>query len=280
VVGSGDSLGISIGESGRIFTGSEDDTIAGEADNGDGVSNAGIIFTDVGDDLLIGNSENGIGVVNSNLINFANGSDRLIARSLDGDSSGLLNDGGSVFMGRDGDAVEGESLGGYGISNINNGILNAGSGADQIVGIGGSAGVFNQGTIDAGADDDSLVGRVRGAEGAAIWNEGFISMGEGNDTVDAILGGFTGGGIVDLGNGNDAILGFGDVNVNGGAGTDRLLLDAGTYQISEGVITRSGSSAVLTFQGIERIGSATSGDSVNLLNGTLVIGVDGAIAFT
>lgn len=182
-------------------------------------------------------------------------------------------------MGRDADAVEGQSLGGYGISNINNGILNTGSGADQIVGIGGSAGIFNQGTIEAGADADSLVGQVRAEEGAAIWNEGFISMGEGNDTVDGILGGYSGGGIIDLGGGNDTILGFGNVNALGGSGTDRLLLNAGTYQISDGIILCSGFDAVMSFQGIERIGSATSGESVNLLNGTLVIGADGAIAF-
>jgi len=279
VVGTGDWQGISCSESGRIFTGSEDDVIAGEGDNGGGVFNAGIIFTDTGDDTLFGSSENGIGVYNSNLINFANGSDRLVGVSSEDQSSGIVNDGGSVFMGRDSDSITGKSFGGSGISNINNGILSTGSGADALLGEGGTAGIFNQGTIDAGADDDSLIGRGSEVEGVAIWNEGFISMGDGNDTVNGLFGGFSGGGAIDLGAGNDTILGFGDVNVIGGSGSDRLLLDAGTYLISDGAILCCDSYVVMTVQGFERIGSATSGETVNLRNGTLVVESDGDFSY-
>ena len=86
---------------------------------------------------------------------------------------------------------------------------------------------------------------------AGIANFGLIATGKGNDTVDALTGGFFGFGLTDLGEDNDTLKGFGSGFFDGGAGTlDLLTLNVGTpitynvsnlvggfYEISYGSVT-------------------------------------------
>jgi hypothetical protein len=46
----------------------------------------------------------------------------------------------------------------------------------------------------------------------------------GDDRVDALIGGFGGGGLIKLGSGDDQAYGFGDIRIDGGSGHDRVFL--------------------------------------------------------
>ncbi len=63
-----------------------------------------------------------------------------------------------------------------------------------------------------------------GQRGIAIYNEGTVKTGGGNDTIDALEGGFGGGGKYFLGWGRDTVKGFGDGYFDGGWGRDTLML--------------------------------------------------------
>jgi hypothetical protein len=114
------------------------------------------------------------------------------------------------------------------------------------LGIGLAAGILNGGTIKTGSSNDVITGSGSGSIAdssldlfAGIANFGGISTGAGTDTVDALVGGFTGDGLVDLGDDNDTLKGFGSGFFDGGAGTDLLTLNTVvvgspvTYNVSE-----------------------------------------------
>ncbi|MBE9155167.1 hypothetical protein [Cyanobium sp. LEGE 06113] len=90
----------------------------------------------------------------------------------------------------------------------------ADNGADGITGDGGVAG--DAGSSGLKGDD--------GQRGIAIYNEGTVKTGGGNDTIDALEGGFGGGGKYFLGWGRDTVKGFGDGYFDGGWGRDTLVL--------------------------------------------------------
>ena len=121
---------------------------------------------------------------------------------------------------------------------INFGIVNTLDGNDKITGTGtdtgtgffSGVGIYNAGTINTGADNDTITGTGSGT-GYGIYNPGTIDTGAGFDIVDARAGGFGGNGTIRLGADNDFIKGFGSGNFFGGTGTDRLELTAGTYTV-------------------------------------------------
>jgi hypothetical protein len=152
-----------------------------------------------------------------------------------------------------------------------------GLGDDCIVGqnastgaIANTYGIYNTGTIDLGAGNDSIQGiKVStAATGAAIFNNGSILGGDGNDSFDALIGGWAGSGTVSGGNGADVVKGFGSGNFDGGAGAkDELILGEGVYNVKYNAVptainasfqlTRSGNpGVVMNVVGFEAIGSA------------------------
>ena len=59
-----------------------------------------------------------------------------------------------------------------------------------------------------------------------------LSTGGGEDTVDALNGGFDGDGLIDLGADNDTLIGGGfgsGITFDGGVGEDKVVLGDGTY---------------------------------------------------
>jgi hypothetical protein len=96
--------------------------------------------------------------------------------------------------------------------------------------------IFNLSRAADGADgvaggdgDNGIVGSagnsgVDGKQGYAIYNEGKIDTGVGRDTIDAMNGGFGGGGKYFLGLGRDTVKGFGHGTFYGGFSRDTLML--------------------------------------------------------
>jgi hypothetical protein len=122
---------------------------------------------------------------------------------------------------------------------------------------------MNSGTINTGNGNDTIT--CYGHYGIA--NMRSIDTGEGNDIVDALTGGFSGGGTIllgttNLGNGNDVIKGFGSGYFDGGLGTDKLLFGSGTYTVSNstnnGFYTINDGATDMLVQGFEFVGSASN----------------------
>jgi hypothetical protein len=164
-------------------------------------------------------------------------------------------------------------------------VVDTGDGNDQIVGEGGFAGSFglavDNSVISSGAGNDRITGINTSGQlfGIAVIGNGLISAGEGNDVVDASIGGFGYGGLIDMGTGNDTVLGFGDILIDGSTGNDKLLLTEGSYSItSEGAffdILKDGVTMIVS--SLELVGSALSGNTINLAPGTLTVAGDGSL---
>ena len=150
-------------------------------------------------------------------------------------------------------------------------------------------GIENWGTITMGleteADKDVLTGSSAGHPLVApapfydhtkigIFSAGTINFGGGKDVVDALLGGFGGGGVYNLGWTKtdadvDMVNGFGAGTFNGGGGRNGITLPDGDYAIScthkpisltdlaSGTLIRNGDqTTVMTFNGFDGIGGA------------------------
>jgi len=177
-------------------------------------------------------------------------------------------------------------------------VFNTGAGADRadFSSVDGH-GIENYGTITMGldteADKDVLTGSSAGhplvlpapfydPNKFGIFNKGTINFGGGKDVVDALLGGFGGGGTYNLGwtktvagkttqdTDVDVVNGFGAGTFNGGGGRNAITLPAGDYTINyntatghkpisltdlaSGALTKTGSTAVMTFNSFDGIG--------------------------
>ena len=241
-------------------------------DSGSGISiggnlqgKAGILKTEDGNDVLIGTAKNprrAVGIRNRGIIDTGKGEDFISGNATPkgtfggGINYGIRNDSlGTVSTGEGNDSIFGKAKArvSRGIENYSN--ISTGEGDDSIIGIaeaksnggvGGRIGIrqANLGAIDMGDGDDLIRGEGRtlgienpGSVNIGIQNGGVINMGKGNDTVDALTGGFSRSGTVgtvNLGKGEDLILGFGEQIVDGGEGYDTAMLginkdDAGIF---------------------------------------------------
>ena len=156
-------------------------------------------------------------------------------------------------------------------------------------------GILNMGLIDTGGGDDTITGIHLKKTGMGISNSGTIVMGDGDDLIDALTGGFSGDGYIDMGSGINTVMGIGDQTIDGGGNEkNKILLGAGKYQIvnqeGEGLYKSMGLGAfsisdlnvttgipvVMDIDGFGLIGGA--GKQASLLRireGTLVIGNNG-----
>lgn len=178
-------------------------------------------------------------------------------------------------------------------------VFNTGAGADRadFSSVDGH-GIENWGTITMGLDTEADKDVLTGSSGGhplipaapaytpgkfGIFNAGTINFGGGKDVVDALVGGFGGGGVYNLGwtktdarTGRvtqdadvDVVNGFGAGTFNGGGGRNGITLPDGDYAISythkpisltdlaSGALTRNGDqTTVMTFNGFDGIGGA------------------------
>jgi hypothetical protein len=146
---------------------------------------------------------------------------------------GIYNRGGSIDVDHGNDFISGTGNGienSVGILNIE-GSIEGNNGEDSIFGIGtgnGGFGIYNgDSNIDGGNGNDSISGTATSNSSdsvtVGILNQGTINTGNGNDTVDALTGGFAAIdalGEIDLGSGRDLIKGCGEQIVDGGRGFD------------------------------------------------------------
>jgi len=96
----------------------------------------------------------------------------------------------------------------------------------------GGIGIYNSSDgFGTASGNDIITGIGPAAGGFGIYNSGTITTLAGNDTIDAITGGFGGGGKYKLDEGNDTVKGFGIGTFDGGPGDDSLYLPSGSYKI-------------------------------------------------
>jgi hypothetical protein len=249
------------------------------------------VNTGAGNDSISGTSgSDGDGIsIGGATINMGSGNDKITGTSK-GRYGTALNISGSVDTGTGNDTLTGTSNGGDGINN--SGTILTGDGIDIITGSTNrnseyNAGLSNYGQINTGSGDDVITGKSKaGGQGKGIINTGTIKTEAGNDTVDALNGGFDsdpyrGTGLFDLGSDNDTVKGFGRGFFDGGSGTDRLLFNAGTYNIAAtggGFLISTGGKFMNTY-GFENVGSASNETTLGLKAGTLQITSAGGVSY-
>lgn len=156
---------------------------------------------------------------------------------------------------------------------VNYGVISANSGNDVIEfsSLSGPS-LVNTGQIHMGAGNDVLR-NVSPAPYDSIFsnsgvkplkNLGLIAMGPGDDLVDSLISpgspgvlpdpGFVGGGLIDMGSGQDTFRGYGVAKVLGGDGVDTLILPIGTYAITPLPGERFRLGSRMTVSGFERFG--------------------------
>ena len=204
-------------------------------------------------DTFVGAGEFG-GVVlrNSTLVETGNGNDAINGEG--GFVGVLVVEDSSLNMDGGNDTINGE--GGFsGVASAFGSEISMGDGNDTINGEGGSYGVdlfafdfIESNLIDMGGGNDAIIG-VGGDGGVRVLFGSEIKMGSGNDSVDALVGGFVGDGIIEdvdgdgfptvtftgfinFDEGDDTLIGGGfgsGITFNGGVGEDKVVLGDGTY---------------------------------------------------
>jgi hypothetical protein len=249
IAGQSDNFyGISLSGGGIITTDNGNDGISGMScgDNGIFLSDNSTIDTGTGNDIIFAKGiTNGLANEGGTIIT-RNGNDKIVGISVgvntDNLQNGIRNQNSTIDTGSGNDIIRGTSIGENleynfnteGISNENGTIL-TGVGNDMVIGISSyDNGISNAfaSLIDTGNGNDKVVGE--GANYGIFNDNSIINTGAGNDTIDALHGGFGGNGITILGSGNDIVKGFGTGQFDGGAGKDLLLLSAGQYSVSKG----------------------------------------------
>jgi hypothetical protein len=195
---------------------------------------------------------------------------------------------------------------------LNNGTIRLGAGIDSITGI--NARLTNTGTIDFGEGNNNI-------SAFSLSNTGTLSFGSGNDSVTTtsslginnsstvLLGGGNDivncissttnnfgqpatsarpAGLINFGDGNDTLIGYGRGLVDGGTGIDRILLPTSAYRINVfstyctiAQLQPNGlpSPNFMTAYGFELIGSSTNpNNTITPANGSILIGADGSIS--
>ncbi|MEG4577065.1 hypothetical protein QUA56_31000 [Microcoleus sp. N3A4] len=157
--------------------------------------------------------------------------------------------------------------------------LSLGDGNDTIT---SSGGIYNDGIIETGNGDDSIIvdGGVDGTgTGYGIYNDGGnINTGDGNDSIIAHEGfksALNSSGSVFLGEGEDYIKGFGSGDFYGGNGNDTLELTPGSYTVGiwepSTTFFTQGDQLLITSEFEKLIAGGTTYDFTSLTAGQTII---------
>jgi hypothetical protein len=228
-----------LGNGGEVFLGDGDDSIIitnpNPIDFGNPLLyNTGIIETAGGNDIITV-----AGYIISNTINTGNGDDSIFFQK--------LRNVGGMFLGDGNDLITADTeLPNRAIENF--GFIGTGDGNDII----NSRGIiYNQGVIETGNGDDSMIvdgGVDENGTRYGIYNYGgAINTGNGNDSIIANEGfesAPNSSGAWFLGEGEDYIKGYGSGDFYGGNGFDTLELTPGTYTV--GIWGEAGESPIFT----------------------------------
>jgi len=251
----------------------------------------------------------GINIGTGSTLDLGAGTNKVVI-TLTGAGSVGVNNQSKFLAGTGGDTIVSDAiLNGFvnGSATNKTALFDTGAGGDKVsVSSETGHGLVNYGTITMGlntqADKDSITGSSAGhplipAAPAytpgkfGIFNAGTINMGGGKDVVDALVGGFGGGGVYNLGFAGDvdadAVLGFGAGTFNGGGGRNSITLPDGAYTINyasvnghkptsvtdlaSGTITRNGDlTTVMTFNQFDGIGGSGLTAGLHFFNPALV----------
>ena len=261
-----DNDGISLSEAGIILGDGSDRLNATVRIDGDGSNNSGIflifgsVSADSGNNLINSTVEiRGSGDYNRGLeLDFfgdilgGTEADRLVSsvrvRSGSNNIGSYVGDFGNINLGDGNDRLI-SSTEIVGAGDNNSGIVLA---AEQ-----GSAG------IDTGAGNDlirSSVSVSNGINNYAIDNRQTIELGTGNDSIEAeapdVFSGYTGGGTINLGAGDDLINGFGEQFIDGGEGFDVAQFGFKDFSVTLGSEPNSleivANDITMSFSGVEQ----------------------------
>lgn len=231
------SSSVGVSNSGSIITSDGDDQILG-SDYGRGTGRTGLAnFCD--GSTIIGT------------INTGNGNDRIDGR---GSGDGIGNTG-NLLTGDGNDIIVGIGTNFSGISNTftfsrDPMYINTGSGDDTIIGERNGApstltnvgGIHNEGIINTGDGRDTVTALKGGFTGG-----GTIDLGADNDTLKGFANPFYGSsGLQPRG------------NFNGGSGIDQILFDKGVYLVGENSISKKGYGEMI-ISDFEQIGGVNGG---------------------
>jgi len=240
-----------------LDTGKGNDLITGSGKSV-GITNRGIFNTDDGNDIISGTGARG--VQNEGTINTGNGQDSII-------SQGKFFNIGNVFLGEGNDSITANTNFPT-LENFNT--LDTGDGNDIITSTGTGI-IYNEGIINTGNGDDSII-----VDGGVYNNGGSINTGDGNDSI-ITNGGFQSGldnlGSVFLGDGKDYIKGYGSGNFYGGNDEDTLELTLGTYTVgiwNTSVIFTQGDQLMITSEFEELLAGGTTYDFASLTAGQII----------
>jgi hypothetical protein len=202
----------------------------------------------------------GVRTEGRDLINARGGDDVIIGRR-NNSQPGFFNDRGNLQLGRGDDELIGSSRNGIGID--------------------------NQGFIYMGPGDD----RIEASGGdVAMRNRRFIFMQNGNDVVDVRDGGIRGRGFIDMGQGRDTFIGFGNHTIFGSENDrDTLQLPRGRYEVrrrgggrrGREITVERGDDRLRLFD-FDEVGAIDSRrrDRIDIdQNGTLAVRRDGTVEF-
>ena len=252
------------------------------------------VNTITGDDEITGTSDvslTGIDLSSTAVLDMNFGNDQIWGISTKNPGVGLSN-AGRLLMGFGNDTVRGEvtnpsSSGGTfnrGIDNKSGGLIDTGFDDDRITGISGvnGYGIYNSSNARITTSFGRDVVSGSGGNGFGIWNDGLIDTGFDDDVVRGIsnlnYAGFGGSGLTQLGYGNDRSEGFGNGYFDGGIGSDRLLLPTGIYTVSNlqadgfyNVTLAGAATEVMHVKNYELIGSTTTGTTSILMPGVFNI---------
>jgi hypothetical protein len=228
-------------------------------------------------------TSNGV-IYNESTINTGNGEDSIIFQGYLSHYTGVVSNYGGVFLGDGNDSIIVDIIidtdfPGSALMNFN--AIETGDGNDIISSTGA---IYNEGIINTGKGDDSIIvdGGVDGTgTGYGIYNNGGnINTGDGNDSIIANEGfksGPNSSGAWFLGEGEDYIKGFGSGDFYGGNGNDTLELTPGTYTVGiwgeggESPIFTKGSQLMITSEFEKLIAGGTIYDFTSLTAGQIIV---------
>jgi hypothetical protein len=266
----------SIDNRSNFTTGDGNDTI--DIPQGTIFNYAGMFLGD-GNDILvsgIGNSNlDNIGIDNIGTINAGNGNDSITSLR------GKFFNRGNVFLGEGNDSITANTDLPNSVLLENFNFIGTGDGNDIITSTGI---IYNQGVIETGNGDDSIIVDViddlTGTSYGIYNNGGAINMGDGNDSIIANEGfesGENSSGAWFLGEGEDYIKGFGSGDFYGGNGNDTLELTPGTYTVGiwgeggESPIFTKGDQLMITSEFERLIAGGTIYDFTSLTAGQIIV---------
>jgi hypothetical protein len=221
-----------------LDTGKDNDTITGIG-GFTGIRNSSAIHSNDGDDIITGNSGDfyGQGIENFKFMDTGEGNDTITG-------IGGIN-------------------GGIGIYNTSGSIIDTGDGNNIIIGIDIFSGIVNNGTINTGNNEDSIISQ------GTFSNRGLVFLKDGNDSIAAsaelpkrALENFN---AIETGDGNDIITSTGVIYNEGiittGNGDDSIIVDGsvdgitgtayGIYNNGGAIITGDGNDSIIANGGFE-----------------------------